>query len=70
VILVVDRTELEGQMKGWVEKLLGEMQKQDIATWRANTKAELQDLLKSDKRGLILRPLVHSACSFMFFMPQ
>lgn len=26
VILVVDRTELEGQMKGWVEKLLGEMQ--------------------------------------------
>lgn len=54
VVLVVDRTELEGQMKGWVEKLLGEMQKQDIATWRANTKAELQDLLKSDKRGLIL----------------
>ena len=54
VILVVDRTELEGQMKGWVEKLLGEMQKQDIASWRANTKAELQDLLKSDKRGLIL----------------
>lgn len=54
VILVVDRTELEGQMKGWVEKLLGEMQKQDIATWRANTKADLQDLLKSDKRGLIL----------------
>lgn len=54
VILVVDRTELEGQMKGWVEKLLGEMQKQDIAAWRANTKAELQDLLKSDKRGLIL----------------
>jgi type I restriction enzyme, R subunit len=46
VILVVDRTELEGQMKGWVEKLLGEMQKQDIATWRANTKAELQDLFK------------------------
>jgi type I restriction enzyme, R subunit len=54
VILVVDRTELEGQMKGWVEKLLGEMQKQDIAVWRANTKAELQDLLKGDKRGLIL----------------
>lgn len=54
VILVVDRTELEGQMKGWVEKLLGEMQKQDIATWRANTKAQLQDLLTSDKRGLIL----------------
>ncbi|MFB4374541.1 HsdR family type I site-specific deoxyribonuclease [Agrobacterium sp. CR_3] len=54
VILIVDRTELEGQMKGWVEKLLGEMQKQDIATWRANTKAQLQDFLTSDKRGLIL----------------
>jgi type I restriction enzyme R subunit len=54
VILVVDRTELEGQMKGWVEKLLGEMQKQDIAVWRAKTKTELQDYLASDKRGLIL----------------
>jgi type I site-specific restriction endonuclease len=35
VIIVVDRTELEGQMKGWVDKLLGEMQNKDIATWRA-----------------------------------
>ena len=54
VILVVDRTELEGQLKGWVEKLLGEMQQQDIPVWRANSKAELQDLLKTDKRGLII----------------
>jgi type I restriction enzyme R subunit len=54
VILVVDRTELEGQLKGWVERLLGEMQKQDIATRRANTKAELQELLDADFRGLIL----------------
>lgn len=54
VILVVDRTELEGQLKGWVERLLGEMQKQDIATTRANTKAELQSLLDSDYRGLIV----------------
>ena len=53
VILVVDRTELEGQMKGWVERLLGEMQKQDIATWRANSKADLQELLSTDKRGLL-----------------
>ena len=45
MILVVDRTELEGQLKGWVERLLGEMQKQDIAIRRANTKAELQELL-------------------------
>ena len=54
VILVVDRTELEGQLKGWVEKLLGEMQQQDIPVWRANTKVEVQELLKTDKRGLII----------------
>jgi len=54
VILVVDRTELEGQLKGWVEKLLGEMQQQDIPVWRANSKAEVQELLKADKRGLII----------------
>lgn len=54
VIIVVDRTELEGQLKGWVERLLGEMQKQDIATTRANTKAELQSLLDADFRGLVI----------------
>lgn len=54
VMLVVDRTELEGQLKGWVERLLGEMQKQDIATKRANSKAELQSLLDADFRGLIV----------------
>lgn len=54
VILVVDRTELEGQLKGWVEKLLGEMQQQDIPVWRAGSKAEVQELLKTDKRGLIM----------------
>jgi type I restriction enzyme R subunit len=54
VLLVVDRTELEGQLKGWVERLLGEMQRQDIATKRANSRAELQRLLDSDFRGLIV----------------
>ena len=54
VILVVDRTELEGQLKGWVERLLGEMQQQDIAVRRANNKAELQALLDADFRGLII----------------
>jgi type I restriction enzyme, R subunit len=54
VILIVDRTELEGQLKGWVEKLLGEMQQQDIPVWRAGSKAEIEELLKTDKRGLIL----------------
>lgn len=54
VILVVDRTELEGQLREWVERLLGEMQANDIAVKRANTKAELQDLLDADFRGLII----------------
>lgn len=54
VILVVDRTELEGQLKGWVERLLGEMQQQDIAVKRADTKNELQALLDADFRGLII----------------
>ena len=54
VLLVVDRTELEGQLKGWVERLLGEMQQQDIAVRRAGNKAELQALLDADFRGLII----------------
>lgn len=54
VLLVVDRTELEGQLKGWVERLLGEMQAQDIAVERASTKARLQELLDADFRGLII----------------
>ena len=54
VIVVVDRTEIEGQLKGWTEKLLGEMQQQDIAVWRAGSKDELRDLLRADQRGLIL----------------
>jgi type I restriction enzyme R subunit len=54
VILVVDRTELEGQLKGWVDKLLGEMQQQDIPVWRANSKTDVEDLLTTDKRGLIV----------------
>ena len=54
VVVVVDRTELEGQLEGWVERLLGEMQQQDIAVWRAGSRAELQSLIKTDKRGLVL----------------
>jgi type I restriction enzyme, R subunit len=54
VILVVDRIELEGQLKGWVEKLLGEMQQQDIPVKRANSRQEIEELLKADRRGLII----------------
>ena len=54
VIVVVDRTELEGQLRGWVERLLGEMQQKDIAVRRANTRGELQALLDAGFRGLII----------------
>ena len=54
VILVVDRIELEGQLKGWVERLIGEMQQEDIAVTRARNKAELQSLLDADFRGLVI----------------
>jgi type I restriction enzyme R subunit len=54
VIVVVDRIELEGQLQRWVDRLLGEVQQQDIPVRRANTKAELQALLDSDFRGLII----------------
>lgn len=54
IILVVDRNELEGQLKGWVERLLGEMQASDIAVRRADSKDDLQDILDSDFRGLVV----------------
>ncbi len=54
VVVVVDRTELEGQLAGWVERLLGEMQQQDIAVWRASSKEQLRELLATDRRGLII----------------
>ena len=54
VLVVVDRTELEGQLRGWVERLLGEMQQQDIAVARAESIEDLRGLLRRDRRGLIL----------------
>lgn len=54
VIVVVDRIELEGQLRRWVDRLLGEVQQHDIAFRRANTKAELQDILDSGFRGLVV----------------
>ena len=41
-------------MPDWVERLLGEMQQQAIAVWRANSRGELRELLATDKRGLII----------------
>lgn len=54
VILVVDRNELEGQLNGWVERLIGEMQSSAIAWRRADSKADLQDIFDSDFRGLVV----------------
>ena len=54
VILIVDRTELEGQIGAWAQKLIDETRKQGIEVWRAQSKDEIQDFLKLDKRGLVL----------------
>lgn len=54
VLLVVDRNELEGQLKGWVERLLGEMQNADIHVERAESKADLQEIFDADRGGLIV----------------
>lgn len=54
VLLVVDRAELEGQLKEWVERLLGELQENDIPVRRANNKTDLQHILDADFRGLVV----------------
>src|SRR5665213_1871099 len=54
VMLVIDRNELEGQLIGWVERLLGELESNDIKIKHANTKARLVELLQADFRGLIV----------------
>jgi type I restriction enzyme R subunit len=54
VLLIIDRNELEGQLAGWVERLLGELVSKDIAIEHANSKRRLRELLASDFRGLIV----------------
>ncbi len=54
VMLVVDRNELQGQLSGWVERLVGEEQSRDIKVEYATNKARLQELLDQDFRGLII----------------
>jgi type I restriction enzyme R subunit len=54
VMLVVDRNELEGQLSGWVERLVGEIQGRDIKIAYADSRARLQELLDQDFRGLII----------------
>ncbi|WP_447734940.1 type I restriction endonuclease subunit R [Rhodanobacter soli] len=54
VLLVVDRNELEGQLSGWVEALLGDFQGSSIAVEIANSKRRLKSLLKQEFSGLIV----------------
>jgi type I restriction enzyme, R subunit len=54
VLLIVDRNELEGQLAGWVERLLGELSSRDIKIEYAYRKNRLRELLGSDFRGLII----------------
>lgn len=54
VLVVADRLELESQLKGWVDRLLGEMHQQDILTCRVDSRGELREHLQEDRRGLIL----------------
>ncbi|MEW6614636.1 MAG: HsdR family type I site-specific deoxyribonuclease [Thermodesulfobacteriota bacterium] len=54
VILMIDRNELEGQLSGWVERILGELKSFDISIEPATSKARLRELLVSDFRGLII----------------
>lgn len=54
VMLIVDRNELEGQLSGWVERLVGEMQGRDINIAIAHSGSGMQQLLDQDFRGLII----------------
>jgi len=54
VILMIDRNELEGQLAGWVERILGEMSSHNIKIEQATSKKRLRELLASDFRGLIV----------------
>lgn len=54
VLLVVDRNELEGQLSGWVERLLGELKGVGIGVEPAYSRDRLHELLAANFRGLIL----------------
>ena len=54
VLLVVDRNELEGQLSGWVNALIGDLQGSGIVVQVANSKRALKALLKREFSGLIV----------------
>ena len=60
VLLVVDRNELEGQLAGWVDRLLGEISQAGIAVEKAYRRDRLRELLAADFRGLIIT-MIHKS---------
>ena len=54
VVVVVDRTELEGHSRGGSNGCSARCSNGIIPVWRAHSKEGLRDLLRTDKRGLIL----------------
>lgn len=54
VVMVVDRSELEGQLAGWVDALIGELRGGGIAVEPATSKRRLRELLAQDFSGLIV----------------
>jgi type I restriction enzyme, R subunit len=54
VVMVVDRNELEGQLSGWVEALMGDLQGSRIAVKIAESKRDLQALLRQEFSGLVV----------------
>ena len=57
VMIIVDRNELEGQLSKWVDRMIKELKTNGILIEQANSKRDLQTLLKSDFRGLIISML-------------
>jgi type I restriction enzyme R subunit len=49
VIMLVDRNELEGQLRGWIESVFGEGKAELV-----RSKQHLRELLRADYRGLIV----------------
>ncbi len=54
VLMVIDRNELEGQLSGWIDALMGEMQGSGVAVEIATSKKRLRELLAQDFSGLIV----------------
>ena len=54
VMMIVDRNELEGQLEGWINRIVGEMQTNGIPIEKAHSKKDLRKLLKRGFRGLII----------------